>query len=515
MSSGRSASAETAGSFVHKLSTPATFTICVALRPHCGAAPPDAGKMIELAASLLQGGRVDTFLLSHHPPESHDADSLALAREILRLGGTPLVSVSLANRTRRQTLETLAAFREAGVRHLVLVSGDYPKQGPRAGEQPFFDLDSLQLLLLIAAGEAGLSRGSFELGCVVSPFKTLESEQIWQYARLSRKVAAGADFVVAQAGFDPRRWDELARHSRLQGHARPLLGNLLVPDAASLRRITDGSIPGVTMAENLATAIANEQAQPDCGQAAGLQRAAGSLAVLRGLGYRGAVLGGPGLTAAAITQILRKADELADRWRESVEPAAVAAGGFHYFGPGRVNELNGDQPAAVAPRRRHRHPRYVLSHAIDFVAFGSLLPPFRFLAALCRLCDKGPVRRRALWIAEYFAKAPLYRCRMCGDCTLYACAFLCAEAGCPKRMNNGPCGGGRDGWCEVYPGKKRCFWDLVYGRLKGLAELPDFPCPPIPAKDRALQGTCSWINFCLGRDHRREWVRRRLGLAGR
>jgi methylenetetrahydrofolate reductase (NADPH) len=189
----------------------------------------------------------------------------------------------------------------------------------------------------------------------------------------------------------------------------------------------------------------------------------------------------------------------------------VEAAGFHYFRPGGHGELNGDQPADLAPRRRRRHPLYVLSHAIDYVAFGSLLPPFRFLAALCRFCDKGPVRRRALWTAEYLAKGPLYGCRMCGDCTLYACAFLCAEAGCPKRMNNGPCGGSRDGWCEVYPGEKTCLWNEVYGRLKGLAEHPDFPAPPIPAKDRGLQGTCSWLNFCLGRDHRREWVRQRLG----
>jgi methylenetetrahydrofolate reductase (NADPH) len=191
----------------------------------------------------------------------------------------------------------------------------------------------------------------------------------------------------------------------------------------------------------------------------------------------------------------------------------VAAEGFHYFRPGGNGELNGDQPADLSPRHRRRHPLYVLSYAVDYVAFGSLLPPFRFLAALCRFCDKGPVRRRALWTWEFLAKGPLYGCRMCGDCTLYACAFLCAEAGCPKRMNNGPCGGSRDGWCEVHPGKKTCFWVSAYGRLKGLAERPDFPTPPIPAKDRGLQGTCSWINFCLGRDHRRAWVRRRL--AGR
>jgi methylenetetrahydrofolate reductase (NADPH) len=78
-------------------------------------------------------------------------------------------------------------------------------------------------------------------------------------------------------------------------------------------------------------------------------------------------------------------------------------------------------------------------------------------------------------------------------------------------MTNGPCGGSHDGWCEVHPGKKTCFWVQVYGRLKGLAERPGFPAPPVPAKDRGLEGTCSWINFCLGRDHRGAWVRRRLG----
>ena len=468
--------------------------------------------MIDLASSLLHGGRVGTFLLSHHPAGSRDADTLALAREILRLGGTPLVSFSLANRTRSEALEALATYREAGVRQLVLVSGDYPAQGRRAGEKPFFDLDSLQLLMLIAAGEAGLPRDAFDLGCVVSPFKTRESEQIWQYARLARKVEAGAGFIVAQAGFDLRRWDELARVCRLQAHARPLLGNVLVPDAASLRRIQEGSIPGVGMPKPLSATMASELGQPDAGKAAGLQRAAGSLAVLRGLGYHGAVLGGPGLTAADITYVLREADGLADRWRQCVEPAAVEAAGFHYFRPGGGGEFNGDQPADLSPRRRHRHPLYLLSHAVDYVAFGSLLPPFRFLAALCRFCDKGPVRRRALWIWEYLAKGPLYGCRMCGDCTLYACAFLCPEANCPKRMNNGPCGGSRNGWCEVHPGKT-CFWVTAYDRLKGLAERPGFPTPPIPAKDRGLQGTCSWINFCLGRDHRREWVRRRL--AGR
>ena len=92
---------------------------------------------------------------------------------------------------------------------------------------------------------------------------------------------------------------------------------------------------------------------------------------------------------------------------------------------------------------------------------------------------------------------------MCGDCTLYACGFLCLEAECPKRMLNGPCGGSVNGDCEVHPGEKTCAWVTVYERLKGTTERPGLVSKPIPARDLRLDGTCSWINFCLGRDHRK------------
>jgi hypothetical protein len=42
----------------------------------------------------------------------------------------------------------------------------------------------------------------------------------------------------------------------------------------------------------------------------------------------------------------------------------------------------------------------------------------------------------------------------------------------------------------------------MYDCLKWKAARPTFTAPPIPPKDHSLDGTCSWINFCLGRDHR-------------
>ena len=152
---------------------------------------------------------------------------------------------------------------------------------------------------------------------------------------------------------------------------------------------------------------------------------------------------------------------------------------------------------------RRKSFMYLSSYLIDYIVFGSRNIVFQTLYRTCRFCDRRPFWRRLLWLVEYFSKKPLYGCRMCGDCTLYASAFICYEHACPKKMLNGPCGGSLDGWCEVHPHRKKCLWVRVYGRLKAASLRPSFATGPIPPKDRRLDGTCSWINFFLGRDHRK------------
>ena len=44
---------------------------------------------------------------------------------------------------------------------------------------------------------------------------------------------------------------------------------------------------------------------------------------------------------------------------------------------------------------------------------------------------------------------PLFGCRDCGDCSLPDIAYVCPESQCAKNQRNGPCGGTRDGLCEV------------------------------------------------------------------
>lgn len=491
-----------AGGLGRHLSDPSSFTLCLSLGNHYDAEPPTVDRALGLVARCVPEETVQAFFIPGGTAGRQALEAQSLAEEVLKRGGEPLLSLSLADRSREEALDSMISCRERGMENILLVTGDYPRNGGTGTGRPVFDVDSVQLLMLLReSGDEAAGRGWYK-GCTVSPFKSLESEQAWQYARLLRKVEAGADFIVTQAGFDPRTWDEVLRFCRLEGVGRPVLGNVLVADLDIARRAREGLVPGVTIPPSLFERIVEEERSGSAGREARLRRAAAAMAVLRGLGYSGALLSGSPLEHDDLRFLLDETERLAPRWEECLEETAFPGKRFYYFRRGTGKGLNEDTPGEVEPKKG-KHPLYVISEIVDHVAFGSRNSVFRLLYRISSFCDGRRFWSRALWLMEYISKRPMYGCRMCGDCTLYACAFLCYEAGCPKRMLNGPCGGSLDGFCEVYPGKKRCFWDRVYDRLKGTAERPSFVSPPIPPKDRRLDGTCSWISFCLGRDHRK------------
>ena len=65
------------------------------------------------------------------------------------------------------------------------------------------------------------------------------------------------------------------------------------------------------------------------------------------------------------------------------------------------------------------------------------------------------------------------RCQACGDCALDYTGGICPVTACAKSLLNGPCGGTKDGKCEVDP-EKDCGWQLIYERLKKIGRLENF-----------------------------------------
>ena len=60
-------------------------------------------------------------------------------------------------------------------------------------------------------------------------------------------------------------------------------------------------------------------------------------------------------------------------------------------------------------------------------------------------------------------------CRMCGDCVLGSTGGICPITRCAKSLVNGPCGGQKNGKCEVNP-ENDCAWIRIYNRLVSLGQ---------------------------------------------
>lgn len=63
-------------------------------------------------------------------------------------------------------------------------------------------------------------------------------------------------------------------------------------------------------------------------------------------------------------------------------------------------------------------------------------------------------------------------CSLCGECVVEFTAGLCPVTLCAKSLLNGPCGGAKNGKCEV-DRNRDCGWQLIYNRLKEQGRLDE------------------------------------------
>lgn len=69
-------------------------------------------------------------------------------------------------------------------------------------------------------------------------------------------------------------------------------------------------------------------------------------------------------------------------------------------------------------------------------------------------------------------------CSACGRCVLEKTLGLCPITRCAKSLLNGPCGGVRDGLCEIED--VPCIWVLIFNKMKAQGRLDEFTTPRLP-----------------------------------
>ncbi|MGN0962039.1 MAG: methylenetetrahydrofolate reductase C-terminal domain-containing protein, partial [Clostridia bacterium] len=108
---------------------------------------------------------------------------------------------------------------------------------------------------------------------------------------------------------------------------------------------------------------------------------------------------------------------------------------------------------------------------------------------------------------EKALRAGILHCRDCGDCALPFTDFICPMTQCPKEQRNGPCGGSRNGYCELYPNKRPCIYVTAYDRLKARNKT-DLLRVKVDPPSCSLYGTSELHNFFTGKDTYSKWKER-------
>ncbi len=491
--------------FQASLTNPAEFTLSFELVPGRGGRSTFHTKALDLARSMAADGRISAVSITDNAGGHTTLAPDVIGQEILEMGLDVISHFSCKDKNRNKMESLLYGWDRIGLHNLLVIAGDYPQKGFCGHPKPVFDLDTVHVIDLLShlnKGETapGLHPTSFFIGVAISPFKYTEAELMMQYYKLERKVGAGAQYGITQLGFDARKYDEALRYVDEHNLGIPLLGNLFIPNIHVARLMHQGGIPGCVIPDHLFERMEKESRSADKGKKAYLERAASQLAVLRGVGYSGVHIGGPGLDMADLDFILSQAASRQEQWADLVhEFQPDTANGFYYFRRDQNIGLNDKKRSPLAPTRR-QPLLYHFSNLIHNLAFepDSLL--HNAAQNCCLAIDKTVLRRPLFWL-EHLSKFILFACRNCGDCTLAEYGYKCPQAGCAKYLLNGPCGGSVDGWCEVYPGQKRCHYVLAYERLKTKGSAEDFGKGYIPPRDWSLKDASSWVHFYAGKDH--------------
>jgi methylenetetrahydrofolate reductase (NADPH) len=496
------------------------FLIAVELVTSRGVISDLAGqRVLSHARALADSPRIDVLSITDNPAGNAMLAADTLGAE-LRAHGQEVILHLACKDCNRNSLESRGwKLASEGFDNVLALSGDYPKPGYGGMARPSFDIDSVGLLSMYAEMNRGLrdAKGrrmkatNFFLGAVVTNHKRYEREVIPQYLKLRRKIETGARFIINQAGYDARKDDELVRWLALSGLQVPVIANVFVLSLGAARAFNAGRVPGVVVTDELLALAEHHADSPDRGRSFFLELAAKQVATSRGVGFRGAYLGGK-LDLADCEAILARAEAFGkDGWKEIAGDVGFAyPDEFYYFERDETtglstSEISGalfaSRTKAARRRARLRTPiNYRTSRLAHWAVFDPEAPLFgaarRFYSAV-ESASAPP--RKVLHAVEHFSKVPLYNCKDCGDCSLPEIAYLCPESQCAKNQRNGPCGGSHDGVCEV--AERECIWARAYERLKPYGEETSMLDGPVVFNDYALRGTSAWANTFLGRDH--------------
>ncbi|HEY4331970.1 MAG TPA: bifunctional homocysteine S-methyltransferase/methylenetetrahydrofolate reductase [Ilumatobacteraceae bacterium] len=181
------------------------FAVSIELNAPTGTDPRSA--LTNVAAAVAAG--IDIVNVADGPRATSRMSNLAFcALAAAQTPIEPILHVCCRDRNYLGLVAHLLGAHALGIRNLVVITGDPPKMGDYAFATPVYDVDSIGLLEIASAMNAGFDPTGNELEGATSFVLATGAEpgapdRDRELDRLQRKKAAGAELVMTQPVYDP------------------------------------------------------------------------------------------------------------------------------------------------------------------------------------------------------------------------------------------------------------------------------------------------------------------------
>ncbi|MFQ5407523.1 MAG: methylenetetrahydrofolate reductase [Anaerolineales bacterium] len=223
--------------------------------------PPQSadGDVIRAKADLLRG-YCDAVNITDNQTAIVRMSSIGAGALVVQAGLEPVIQMTCRDRNRLAIQSDLLGAHALGMRNLLCLSGDHQRFGNHPTARNVFDLDSIQLVQMVAMAR---DQGVFQCG---DPFKGPEPRFLVGAAaapfadpiafrpyRLAKKVKAGADFIQTQLVYDVAAFARYMDKVREMGlHEQTFIlagvGPLKSPGMA---RYMKNKVPGILVPDEL------------------------------------------------------------------------------------------------------------------------------------------------------------------------------------------------------------------------------------------------------------------------
>jgi len=300
------------------------FVVSVELTSPGGTA---ADKLRAPIETLLAGG-IDIINIADGPRATARIGNLPVcARARAETGVEPILHVCCRDRNYLGLFSHLLGAHALGIRNLVIITGDPPKMGDYPFATPVYDVDSIGLLHMAAAMNAGIDPSGKELGghtsfvlaCGAEPAATDYQREL---RRIEQKRNAGAELIMTQPVYDPRTLERFLDDVEPLG--LPVMVGLLPLASHRNAEFLNSEVPGMS----IPAAYRERMARVGSGPAARAEGVRIAQEALAAVAHRvaGAYIMPPFNRAESALAILEVLPQVAgDRWQPAPRPEPPAS----------------------------------------------------------------------------------------------------------------------------------------------------------------------------------------------